>query len=316
MTTDAHASSGPGPASGLYPYVIVTAAHNEAAYIEKTIVSVISQTHLPRAWVIVSDGSWDGTDDIVMRYALRHDWIVLKRIPDGHPRMLKAKARCVAIGHEMLSGTEYEIIANVDADVSFEPDHFESLIRLFMDQPRLGVAGTPFYEESYASHWHRWSNLNDPPGPCQCFRRRCFEQIGGYNPFIDGGMDTVAATSARMHGWATAIDLRRRFMHHRAVNTAARGRLGAVYDFGRRDYLLGGHPLWEVARATVQTGERPWLLRGVLLLAGYFSEMLRGRQRPLSREFIAFRQEEQMQRLRQALAGILRRRRTEPGSSS
>ena len=57
------------------PYVIVTPARNEAQYIEKTIESVISQTLLPKRWVIVSDGSTDATDDIVKRYAAKCDFI-------------------------------------------------------------------------------------------------------------------------------------------------------------------------------------------------------------------------------------------------
>jgi len=48
-------------------YVLITAARNEEAYIEKTIKSVISQTILPKKWVIVSDGSTDRTDEIVRK---------------------------------------------------------------------------------------------------------------------------------------------------------------------------------------------------------------------------------------------------------
>ena len=40
-----------------FGYLLVTPARNEAAYIEKTIRSVIAQTILPKKWVIVSDGS-------------------------------------------------------------------------------------------------------------------------------------------------------------------------------------------------------------------------------------------------------------------
>ena len=49
-------------------FVLITPARNEAAFIELTIQSVVGQTVLPLKWVIVSDGSTDGTDDIVKRY--------------------------------------------------------------------------------------------------------------------------------------------------------------------------------------------------------------------------------------------------------
>ena len=53
-------------------YVLMTAAYNEEAFIEKTITSVLEQTLLPKKWVIVSDNSTDGTDAIIDRYAKQH----------------------------------------------------------------------------------------------------------------------------------------------------------------------------------------------------------------------------------------------------
>jgi len=58
-------------------YVLITPARNEAYLIENTIRSVISQTVLPARWVIVSDGSTDGTDEIVRRYSIEYSWIEL-----------------------------------------------------------------------------------------------------------------------------------------------------------------------------------------------------------------------------------------------
>ena len=55
-------------------YVLITPARNEAAFIEQTIKSVIQQTILPLKWMIVSDGSTDGTDEIVKKYRANHDW--------------------------------------------------------------------------------------------------------------------------------------------------------------------------------------------------------------------------------------------------
>ena len=39
------------------------------------------------------------------------------------------------------------MIGNLDADLSFEPDYLEFLIGRFLEDPRLGVAGTPFTED-------------------------------------------------------------------------------------------------------------------------------------------------------------------------
>jgi glycosyltransferase involved in cell wall biosynthesis len=49
----------------LLRYVLVTPARKEAQFIELTIKSMVAQIVRPLKWVIVSDGSTDGTDDIV-----------------------------------------------------------------------------------------------------------------------------------------------------------------------------------------------------------------------------------------------------------
>src|SRR5580658_392016 len=72
-------------------YVVITPARNEAQFIELTLESVTNQTVLPRKWVIVSDGSTDGTDDIVKKYMARHPWIELVRMPERAERHFAAK---------------------------------------------------------------------------------------------------------------------------------------------------------------------------------------------------------------------------------
>ena len=60
-------------------YVLITAARNEEKYIENTIKAIIAQTVLPVQWIIVSDGSTDRTDEIVMQYSARYNFIHLMR---------------------------------------------------------------------------------------------------------------------------------------------------------------------------------------------------------------------------------------------
>ena len=56
-------------------YILITPAYNEEVYLEKTIHSVIAQAHLPKKWVIVSDGSTDRTDAIATNYAVKYRFI-------------------------------------------------------------------------------------------------------------------------------------------------------------------------------------------------------------------------------------------------
>src|SRR5258705_6705046 len=125
-------------------YVLITPARNEERFIELTIKSVVAQTVRPLKWVIVSDGSTDRTDVIVQRYSVDHPWIELVRMPERRERNFAGKVQAFNAGHARMAGLKYDIIGNLDADVSFESENFEFLLGKFADNPRLGVAGTPY----------------------------------------------------------------------------------------------------------------------------------------------------------------------------
>jgi len=80
-------------------YVLITPARNEVAHIEKTIRSVVTQTIRPARWIIVSDGSTDGTDDVVRKYAVDYDWIELIRRPERAERHFAGKVDAFNAGY-------------------------------------------------------------------------------------------------------------------------------------------------------------------------------------------------------------------------
>jgi cellulose synthase/poly-beta-1,6-N-acetylglucosamine synthase-like glycosyltransferase len=186
----------------LPPYVLITPARNEAKSIELTLRSVVSQTVLPLKWVIVSDGSSDATDDIVRGYAADHPWIELVRMPERKERNFAGKVLAFNSGYVRVADLPYQIIGNLDADVSFDQDYYAFLLARFQENPELGVAGTPFIEGA-AQYDYRFADIAHVSGQCQLFRRECFEEIGGYIPRKIGGIDLVAVISARMKGWQT-----------------------------------------------------------------------------------------------------------------
>jgi len=162
-------------------YVLITPARNEEADIGRTIESVISQTVLPKKWVIVSDGSTDRTDEIVKRNLTGYPWIEFIRMPEHRDRQFAAKVQCFNAGYEKLKNIEFQIVANLDADISFDSDYFAFLLDKFAIEPALGVAGTPFVENG--KHYdYKFTNIEHVSGACQMFRKECFEEIGGVRP--------------------------------------------------------------------------------------------------------------------------------------
>lgn len=282
-------------------YVLITPARNEAAFIEQTIRSMIAQTQLPLRWVIVSDGSTDGTDEIVERYTPAHDWIELVKLPPRQERNFAAKVLAVRAGYERVQHLPFEVVGNIDADVSFPEDYFAYLMDKFESTPELGVAGTHYIEGDFHSYRDSYINVHHVNGQIQLFRRACFDEIGGYVPIKGGGIDWVAVTTARMKGWLTYSYDERVFHHHRKMGTAGGSELQARFHYGKKDYFLGGHPLWQLFRGTFQMAKRPYVIGGLALLAGYAWCWVRRTERPVSQQLMQFHRGEQLARLRALL---------------
>ena len=281
-------------------YVLITPARNEAAFIEQTIKSVVGQTVLPVRWVIVSDGSTDGTDSIVKKYAAEHQWIELVQMPERKERHFAGKVHAFNAGYEKMKGLDYDIIGSLDADISFEPLYFDYLLDKFVQDNTLGVAGTPFREGSVQYNYN-FSRKEHVSGACQLFRRECFESIGGYMPLKAGAIDLVAVVSARMKGWKTETFLDKFCIHHRRMGTAKRNILRATFKSGYGDYPMGVHPIWQLFRSIYQMSRKPIVLGGMILIAGYAWAILSRARTPVSMEFVHFRRNEQMRWLNESL---------------
>ncbi len=110
-------------------YVLITPARNEQAFIRRTLDSVVTQTILPERWVIVDDGSIDSTAEIVESYTKRYPWIELIRRRQDPDRNFASKAHSVALAFTRATPFEFDVVGNLDADVSFEPDYMAFLMR-------------------------------------------------------------------------------------------------------------------------------------------------------------------------------------------
>jgi poly-beta-1,6-N-acetyl-D-glucosamine synthase len=287
-------------------YILITPARNEAAFIEKTLESVAAQTVLPKRWIIVSDGSTDATDAIVRRYQPGREWLELIRLPERNERNFAAKVNAVNTGYDRVKALRFEIVGNLDADVSFGADYMEYLLGKFEAMPNLGVTGTHYVEGDFHSYRDSYINVHHVNGQIQLFRRSCFEEIGRYVPVEGGGIDWVAVTTARMKGWTTYSFGERTFEHHRKMGTADTSELGARFNYGKKDYFLGGHPLWQVFRSAFQMTKKPYVLGGLSLLLGYLWCWATQHERPVSPELMKFHRKEQLDRLKKLLPNRLR----------
>ena len=284
-------------------YVLVTAAYNEEANIAKTIESVLSQTRLPNRWVIVSDGSFDRTDEMIQEYAKHHGFIRFLRITRQPGRSFGSKVRALRAGNDLLKDIPYDFIGNLDADVSVLPSYFEDLLAHFDLRPSLGLAGGFVAEEVQGQFRDRRQNRTYSVAHAgQLVRRECYEAIGGYAILEYGGEDWHAQTSAKMKGWEVEAFPALKIFHHRHTGEAD-NLVRHKFRQGRMDYSFGSDPLFEMFKCVQRMPEKPFFLGGAARVAGFFWSWVCRDERPVSGEFIEFLRREQKQKISAWITG-------------
>src|SRR6266576_4691865 len=226
--------------------------------------------------------------------------------PQRRHRSFDGKVHAFNAGLARVESLEFDVIGNLDADLSFDPDYLDFLMQKISEDPKLGVAGTPFLEDGYDSARDSFEGENHVAGGCQLFRRECFQDVSGYVPNPAGGIDWIAVTTARMKGWTTRSFPEKRFHHYRSLGTAGRSGVGARFSYGEKDYYLGGSPIWQLFRVAYRMTKPPVLIDGLALLSGYCWAAIRGVERSATPELMRFHRREQMKKLRAIFRSILR----------
>jgi len=280
-------------------YVLITPAHNEEGNIERVINSVIAQTILPQKWLIVDDGSTDGTGEIIARYEDQHDFITsleLKREDVGS--YYNRRTRVVLTGYEKIKKLEFDFLAILDADISFGPTYYEDILKEFEANPKLGSAGGKYVYKFGNRIQKVLIDDSCVPGSVQMFRRECYEQTGGYIALKHGGDDTLIEIMARMHDWETRSFSEHQVIQHRRVGTAERSVLLAKFRQGFTEYGIATHPLFMLAKSLRRVFlERPYILGSTARMAGFLYAYLRCEERKLPDDVVHFVRKEQIGRL-------------------
>lgn len=279
-------------------YVLITPARNEEAFIEQTILSVISQTILPRQWVIVSDRSTDKTDSIVEKYLPDYPFMQLIKSTGDNNRNFGSQVRAINKGYDAIKGTSFDFIGNLDADISFGPTYYESILNKFFGNPRLGLAGGFLYEPENGVFKPRTIfSLESVPHAIQLFRREVYESIGGYIPLKYGGADWHAEVMSRMKGWEVQTFQEIPVHHHKPASISPEGALGVAFRQGKMSYNIGSDPLFEILKIIKRLVSRPYILFSLYRLAGFASAYLWRETRGVNMEFMRYIRKEQKGRL-------------------
>jgi glycosyltransferase involved in cell wall biosynthesis len=278
-------------------YVVVTPARNEQETLGLTIASMVGQRIRPAQWVIVDDGSGDRTREIAREAAREHDWIVLhERADRGFRQLGSGVVHAFDEGLARLDVRDWDFVVKLDADLSFGPEYFETLLRRFDANPRLGMAsGKTFLPTPGGGRKLEWCHDEHVRGPSKMYSRACFEAIGGLEAVR--GWDMIDETRAQMQGFETWSFPDLVLIHHRPIDARQPRVYRSRFDMGRLYHHLGYHWLYlavRSARSALQ--DYPRGLGGLLLFLGWHWAWLR-REPRYDPDFTAFVRRRQLERM-------------------
>lgn len=293
MSADRKLSRSPLPR-----YVIVTPVRDEALDIEKTIASVVPQSIRPLRWVIVDDGSTDGTSAIVDRLAGPHAWItVIHRANRGYRAAGGGVMEAFYAGFLALGDDLWDFIVKLDGDLSFAPDYFERCFSKFEGDARLGIGGGTICRQDNGVL--KVDSTGDPPfhvrGATKIYRRNCWEMIA---PLAKApGWDTIDEVKANLHGWSTRTFPDLQLIQHKPTG-GADGNWRNWFKNGRANYLTGYHPLFMLAKCMKRAfRHRPFLVESLALWAGFTSGYVQRLPPVADRKVIRYLRQQQLRRL-------------------
>ncbi|WP_299681772.1 glycosyltransferase family 2 protein [uncultured Roseobacter sp.] len=281
-------------------YVVISPCRNEAAYMRRTLDSMVAQSAPPALWVIVDDGSTDDTPAILAEYTAAHDWIRVVPKPDrGHRAVGPGVIEAFYAGLETVSLSDYAYLCKLDLDLDLPPRYFEILMDRMEATPRIGTCSGKAYFRNSAGQLVS-ENIGDEMslGMTKFYSTACFEAIGG---FVREVMwDGIDCHKARQLGWAPVSwdDEDLRFEHLRPMGSSQQSIFTGRRRHGFGQYYMGTHPLFLIASAINKARQKPYVLGGLAMLQGYFGAMLRGVDQHGDTELIAFIRDYQKRALR------------------
>jgi glycosyltransferase involved in cell wall biosynthesis/peptidoglycan/xylan/chitin deacetylase (PgdA/CDA1 family) len=270
-----------------YRYIVVTPCKNEARNLPRLIESLVSQRIKPALWVIIDDGSIDGTFEIIRDAEKKYKWIkgiglkatISKRDRGTHLANVMRTGFDFAVKYSMETGIKFDYLSNVDGDIILEPAFFEKVVGELKKEPLQGIAiGTTRYifDDRIVDVI---DGENEPPGGHMVIRRECYEECNGIP--ISYAVDSALKAKARLGGWKTkkfnAIAIEERPVH------SAEGYWKGYKEKGEAAYYLNLNPLHIVFSAVRYLFKRPYYI-GIAYFVSYFGCLMRKKEKVEDKE--------------------------------
>ena len=252
---------------------MITPARDEVLNLPRLAESLAQQAVRPARWVVVDDGSTDGTGELVAELSRELGFVELATIEResgivrGQPVVEAFERGLVLASVESLP----DVVVKLDADTSFGPEYFERLLECFDNDPSLGIASGTCFELDPDDVWRERPMVGDNAwGATRAYRSACLDAVLPLERAM--GWDGVDAVKAVMAGWRVATFDDFGFRHHRLEGERDGSRWIAWSAQGRASHYMGYTPLYIVLRALHNARREPAALG---LVAGYASALVR-----------------------------------------
>lgn len=160
-------------------------AHNASAFIDQALASIAGQTYRPSRVVVVDDASTDDTADIAESWADRLPLTVVRLVDNVGSG--EARRRAIAL-------LDTDLLAPLDADDVWMPDHLEHLVGLWRERPAVVSARAEVWRPGQPRvDYHRALGLRFPRDNQlgalladnfvffgSVFSREEYERVGGF----------------------------------------------------------------------------------------------------------------------------------------
>lgn len=281
-------------------YVIVTPAFNEEKNIAMTIESVLGQTLKPLLWIIVDDGSTDRTAEIIKNYTTKNQWIkYLFREKKTSQSYFASNVYAIQKGVESLSNINFDFLAILDADITLYDTYYQDIANAFSQDVMLGIASGNCADKIDKKIVRHLYDRRSCAKAVMVFRKKCYEEIGGFIPMKYGGEDTCACLTARMKGWKTWAFHEFLVIHNKPLGMGySKNVLSYRFRQGIGEFFLASHPLFILLKSVKRSlKESPFIIGGFLRLSGFCYAYFMREKRQISKELVIYIQKEQLKRI-------------------